>query len=87
MEDIPAGAQVTVTEIYSGASYQVTGSQTQTVTVESSRENTVSFTNEYNGENQGGSSIVNHFDYTEPTQGDSDGKWTPEQQTDSSQQG
>lgn len=84
VEDIPAGAQVTVTEIYSGASYQVTGSQTQTVTVESSRENTVSFTNEYNGENQGGTSIVNHFDYTEPGQEGGDGKWTPEQQEDSS---
>lgn len=84
VEGIPAGAQVTVTEVYSGASYEVTGSQTQTVTVESSRENAVSFTNAYSGEKQGGTSIVNHFDYTEPGQEGGDGKWTPEQQEDSS---
>ena len=67
---IPAGAQVTVTEVYSGASYELTttGSQTLTVIAEGEAGNpgTASFANTYNGENNGGSSIVNHFGYTAP---------------------
>lgn len=70
VDNLPAGAQVTVTEVYSGASYELTtaGSQTLTVTAEGEAGNpgTVSFSNTYSGENNGGSSIVNHFGYTAP---------------------
>lgn len=68
--NIPAGAQVTVTEVYSGASYELTTAQSQTLTViaegEEGNPASVSFANTYNGENNGGSSIVNHFGYTAP---------------------
>ena len=54
----------------------------------------VSFVNTYDDENNGGSSIVNHFDYTAPEENDSEdgsqaaenqtgGTWTWTQQTDS----
>lgn len=65
---IPAGSKVTVTEVYSGASYEA-DSEVQTVNVmaayEADQNNvvTVSFTNHYNGGINGGSSVVNHFEY------------------------
>ena len=68
VDNLPAGAQVTVTEVYSGASYELTTAASQTITVtaegEAGNPGTVSFANTYNGENNGGSSIVNHFGYT-----------------------
>lgn len=73
VDNLPAGAQVTVTEVYSGASYELTTAASQTVTViaegETGNPVTVSFANTYNGENNGGSSIVNHFGYTAPENG------------------
>ena len=68
--NLPAGAQVTVTEVYSGASYELTTAASQTLTVTADGEEgnpaAVSFANTYNGENNGGASVVNHFGYTAP---------------------
>lgn len=92
VEDLPAGAAVTVTEIYSGAGYSpAAGTQTtQTVTivadpiegevVDVEVPASVSFENEYNGSLNGGSSVVNHFYRTDTT-------WGLEQQTDSTGSG
>lgn len=76
---IPAGAQVTVTEVYSGASYQLTSSETQTAVILADDAVSVSFENEYNDHLNGGSSVVNHFIAN-------DGNWDWEQQRDNSGQ-
>lgn len=73
VENIPAGAQVTVTEVYSGASYELTSDAVQTTVITAGGEEQVSFSNEYNNELKGGSSVVNHFTYNE-------GNWDWEQQ-------
>ena len=64
--NIPAGAQVTVTEVYSGSSYQVVGDNVATTVISAEDPAEVSFVNTYDDENNGGSSIVNHFGYTAP---------------------
>lgn len=65
IEDIPAGADVTVTEIYTGASYQlktgVTNPQTKKITADNTVE--VTFENTNNDGLNGGNSIVNAFSY------------------------
>lgn len=73
VENIPAGAEVTVTEVYSGASYQLTSAASQTAVITTDTDAQVSFTNEYNNQINGGSSVVNHFIYNE-------GNWDWEQQ-------
>lgn len=91
IEELPAGAQVTVTEIYSGASYSpAEGSQaSQTVTVIADGEEgapvQVSFENEYDGRLNGGTSVVNHFEYTEADgeTAEGGGTWSWQQQADS----
>ena len=76
IEKIPAGAVVTVTEIYSGGSYKVTGSgEFETVilaneaydqvveeTAEEVETATVTFVNDYDGSLNGGTGVVNHFE-------------------------
>ena len=76
IEKIPAGAVVTVTEIYSGGSYKVTGSgEFETVilaneaydqvveeTTEEVETATVTFVNDYDGSLNGGTGVVNHFE-------------------------
>jgi hypothetical protein len=76
IEKIPAGAVVTVTEIYSGGSYKVTGSgEFETVilaneaydqvveeTTEEVETATVTFVNDYDGSSNGGTGVVNHFE-------------------------
>ena len=68
--NLPAGARVTVTEVYTGASYELTTAASQTLTViaegEAGNPGTVAFANTYDGENNGGASVVNHFGYTAP---------------------
>lgn len=63
--DLPAGAEVTVTEAYSGASYKLVSDNEQQVTIIASEEEgnpvSVSFTNEYDGGQNGGTGIVNRF--------------------------
>lgn len=76
---IPAGITVTVTEVYSGASYTVDGSGVAEAVIRSGeavanlegvRTATVSFTNRYNGGNRGGNGVTNRFD------SDGEGGWT-----------
>lgn len=80
IKDLPAGSEVTVTEVYSGASYQVTSAAVQTTKVVANGASgdpaKVSFVNDYNDKNNTGSSIVNHFTKN-------DGVWDCKQQTDS----
>ncbi len=95
-QKIPAGAAVTVREVYSGASYSVSGSEVQiverslaaTILAETgepdpqeSPRNQVSFTNTYDNRLNGGTSVVNHFTYTEGAEG---GPWDWSRQNDSS---
>ncbi len=65
---IPVGAEVTVTEIYSGAGYKRTSDEKVVVTMDKQADGTVSaevsFTNTYNGENKQGFGILNEFKYT-----------------------
>lgn len=62
---MPAGAKVTVTETYSGASYRLVSANDQKVTIIAQEEEgnpvSVSFVNEYNGGHNGGSGIENRF--------------------------
>jgi hypothetical protein len=84
VDKIPAGTEVTVTEIYSGASYELIGAPSQTVIIKASGEGEesvhVTFTNEYNEKLNGGASVVNHF-------ANEDGVWTVDQQSDSTKAG
>ena len=65
ISDIPAGATVTVTEVYSGASYSLASANNQTATIIAQKEGvnpvSVSFTNTHNGGQNGGSGVVNHY--------------------------
>lgn len=65
LEDIPAGAHLTVTEVYSGASYTLTSDEIQTTTIVAEQVMEVSFTNTYNEELTPGYGVTNHFDYDE----------------------
>ena len=83
-EKIPAGSEVTVEEIYSGASYTaVSGALQSVVILPISDEDvaSVSFENTYDGGLVPGSGIINTFDYVETTAGSAE--WvvtqTPEQ--------
>lgn len=77
LEKIPAGLTVTVTEIYSGASYQVEDGKEKAVLICSKEgvelsgqaEASVSFTNRYDGGNRGGYGVTNRFDF------DGEGGW------------
>ena len=63
--ELPIGAQVTVTEVYTGASYERSGgAQTQSVTVTANKAAQVPFTNRWNGGTIGGTSVTNHFEYS-----------------------
>ena len=76
--ELPAGAEVTVTEIYSGASYRLTTEASRTVTIPSGSAGkaTVSFTNEYDDTLTYGTGVVNHFE------GDGAGHFTWSQLSD-----
>lgn len=72
LDKIPAGLDITVTEVYSGASYKIEGSDSQKVFIwskeaieenaEGAQEAVVSFTNSYDGGNRGGYGVTNHFE-------------------------
>lgn len=73
---IPAGAQVTVTEIYTGAGYQAVGAASQTRQTEADRAVQVSFENEYDGSLRGGGpAVVNHFTYEKDIEGSENLTW------------
>ena len=69
LEGIPAGLTVTVTEVYSGASYEAVGSLEDTalifseagVAAQAGPEAAVRFQNRYGGGNRGGYGVTNHF--------------------------
>lgn len=79
VEHLPAGTQVTVTEVYAGASYQPVSAKVQkaVIAAEGTDQNPVrvAFENEYDHHPNGGSGIVNHFKYN-------NGAWDVEQQAD-----
>ena len=66
VEDLPAGTEVTVKEVYAGGSYSNTSGDTQTATIVAEGEDnspvSVSFTNTYNGKLIPGTGIVNHIE-------------------------
>lgn len=70
LDQIPTGLRVTVTEEYSGASYEIDGDDTKTADIISDaaveagagNEASVSFTNRYDGGNRGGYGVTNQFD-------------------------
>lgn len=65
LEDVPVGATVTVTEVYTGASYELKSDSSQTVTIEADKVAEVTFTNDYNENRKSGGSLTNRFTYTE----------------------
>ena len=70
---LPAGAQVKVTEVYSGASYELTSTNGVQTTITANDEYSaadaptaeVSFINETDGRTNGGYGVVNHFELDE----------------------
>lgn len=83
LDGIPAGMNVSVREIYSGASYELDGAKEASAliqsdaAVEAEQEETasVAFTNRYSGGNRGGYGVTNHFD------SDGNNGWTWENPT------
>lgn len=63
VENLPAGAKVTVTEVYSGANYSLTptSANEQETFIVADAAVSVNFINEHNGGQNGGSGIVNNF--------------------------
>lgn len=64
-EQIPAGAHVTVTEVYSGASYELTSQGTLEGDITADQELGMTFTNTYNDRLVPGYGAVNQFQYDE----------------------
>ena len=78
---IPVGSQVTVEEIYSGASYEVVGDSSKTVKIVPLDEETasVNFENDYDGGLVPGYGIINEFTYVETEAGSAE--WVLSNQT------
>lgn len=70
IENIPAGAAVVVTEIYSGAGYEVVGSDSANTTIVGDDTVSVSFQNQHDGTIEGGYGVVNNFKLNENDQYD-----------------
>lgn len=64
-EGIPAGTRVTVTEVYSGASYELVSSGSQTGVILADQQLSMEFSNTYNDELVPGYGAVNNFQYDE----------------------
>lgn len=64
---IPVGADVTVTEVYSGAVYQPETGDVQKTVIAADEAVSVSFTNSYDNTNNGGGALTNHFEYSSDT--------------------
>lgn len=71
VEGIPAGTVVQVTEVYSGGNYKLTSEQTVEAVIQAENNDgtvaTVTFSNTHDGRNNGGSGVVNHFEYDSET--------------------
>ncbi len=78
VDQIPIGAVVTVTEVYTGASYRLVSPGSQTVTIEAAGIVPVEFVNEYDETDKGGGAVTNHFHYDEEA-----GEWQWSQIRDS----
>ena len=59
IQDIPIGTKIVVSEVYAGGNYKISGSTSQTVTIESSAAMEVQFTNNYDDTWKGGGSVTN----------------------------
>ena len=71
VDKIPVGATVTVSEIYSGAAYDVVSEASKTTVITAGDVASVSFENDYNDENHNGGSVINHFE----NKGTQDADW------------
>ncbi len=60
----PAGATVTVTEIYEGGTYEVQSAKEQTVQIVAEDFVRAEFVNDHTEDRKGGHGIINQFDYT-----------------------
>ena len=78
IKDLPAGSEVTVTEIYSGASYKVTTDAMQKVEIVGGESVITNFENTYDERLNGCSGIVNSFLYDSESD-----EWIPSQAEDS----
>lgn len=65
LDKIPAGVHLTVTEVYSGASYKLTSEESQQTTVVADQVMEVDFSNTYDGKIVPGYGVTNHFEYDE----------------------
>lgn len=65
LDDIPAGLEITITEIYSGASYTLTSDEAQTGVIVADEIFEADFNNTYNDELKPGNGVTNHFEYSE----------------------
>ena len=61
LNQIPALAEVTVREVYSGAGYELTVPGDRTATIAANEIVSVDFENVYNGQRRGGHGIKNQF--------------------------
>ena len=64
-DHIPAGAKVTVTEVYSGAGYRLVSEPQQTAEISAEEIVKVEFENTYDHGLNPGYGVTNHFDYDE----------------------
>ncbi len=62
IENIPVGAEVTVTELYSGATYTATTAASQSTVIVANEAVELRFTNDYTINRRHGGAITNHFD-------------------------
>lgn len=67
VENIPVGMEVTVTEVYSGSSYELTtaASQSTVIAADEAERAGVAFTNTYNESINGGYGVENQFNHDE----------------------
>lgn len=63
VDGLPAGAQVKVTEVYSGASYVLTSDESVDVEIVADETAEAFFSNTYDEKLTYGTGVVNHFDY------------------------
>lgn len=65
IDDLPVGANVTVTEVYSGSVYHLVTEPEQTAVIPANDVISVAFTNDYSTTDKGGGAVTNHFSYND----------------------
>ena len=73
--NLPAGAVVTVTEVYSGSCYTLVSSATDSATIVADAFVEVDFENDWNETTGGGYGVVNHFKYSQDKEGRDVWEW------------